>query len=330
MNWYRAITHRRPFSLGRLGSAVAAAILSVSVTVVSATAATGPSLTDASGNYAFATLNNPADTTFNQLLGINESGLIAGYYGSGMAGHPNKGYLLPNDGAGTYENDNFPGAAQTQVTGLNNVGVTVGFWANKKGVNSGFYTTGGHHFHTADYPTNEPASPAVDQLLGVNDKGIAVGFWNDSKGNAHGYTYNIATHRYGTVAISGATSVTSTAINSENDIAGFETNSAGTVEGFLLLSNGKLISLSVPGSSMTQAFGVNDGDVVVGAYQLGSGMSATTHGFIWAPGFGFENVDDPSGIGATTVNGVNDHGRLVGFYTDSSGNTDGFLATPNG
>ena len=328
MSRYRAFTDNRSFSLGRLGAALAASILGLGLMSVTATAASGPSLPDASANYSFSTLDNPADPTFNQLLGINASGLIAGYYGSGMAGHPNKGYLLPNDGHGAYENENVPGAQQTQVTGLDNVGVTVGFSADQKGDNSGFYTTGGHRFHTADYPTNEPASPAVDQLLGVNDKGIAVGFWNDSKGNAHGYTYNIGTHRYGKVAIPGATSVTSAAINNQNDIAGFDTNSAGTVDAFLLLSNGKLVTLSVPGASMTQAFGVNDGDEVVGDYQVGSGKSAMTHGFIWAPGFGFENVDDPSGIGATTVNGINDHGRLVGFYTDSTGNTDGFLATP--
>ena len=29
-----------------------------------------------------------------------------------------------------------------------------------------------------------------------------------------------------------------------------------------------------------------------------------------------------------TINGVNDHGDLVGFYTDSAGNTDGMLARP--
>jgi hypothetical protein len=63
---------------------------------------------------------------------------------------------------------------------------------------------------------------------------------------------------------------------------------------------------------------------------IGTGSSATTHGFVWAPGLGFENVDDPNGIGATTINGVNDHGDLVGFYTDSNGNTDGLLATPQG
>jgi ferredoxin/flavodoxin---NADP+ reductase len=31
-------------------------------------------------------------------------------------------------------------------------------------------------------------------------------------------------------------------------------------------------------------------------------------------------------LGATTLNGVNDRGTLVGFYTDSAGNTDGLLA----
>ena len=45
---------------------------------------------DASGNYTFQTLNDNRDPTFNQLLGINDSGLISGYFGSGMAGHPNK------------------------------------------------------------------------------------------------------------------------------------------------------------------------------------------------------------------------------------------------
>ncbi len=329
MSLYRAITHHRPVRSARLGSALVAAILGLSVLAGAAAAAT-PSLPDASANYSFATLNNPADTTFNQLLGINQSGLIAGYYGSGMAGHPNRGYLLPNDGHGAYQNENFPGSAQTQVIGLNDLGVTVGFWADQKGDNFGFYSTGGHRFHVADYPTTSAASPAVDQLLGVNDHGIAVGFYNDAKGNAHGYAYNIATHRYSKVGVSGATSLTAAAVNNANDVAGFETNSAGTVEGFLQLSNGRVFTLNVPGSSMTQAFGVNDGDVVVGDYVVGTGKSAMTHGFIWAPGFGFETADDPSGIGATTINGVNDHGRLVGFYTDSSGNTDGFLATPQG
>jgi len=36
-------------------------------------------------------------------------------------------------------------------------------------------------------------------------------------------------------------------------------------------------------------------------------------------------IDDPNAAGMTVVNGLNDHGQLVGFYLDSAGNTDGML-----
>jgi hypothetical protein len=51
-------------------------------------------------------------------------------------------------------------------------------------------------------------------------------------------------------------------------------------------------------------------------------------GVTWQPGRGFSTVDDPHGIGTTTINGVNDFGQLVGLYVDANGNTDGFLASP--
>ena len=279
-------------------------------------------------SYSFETLNNNHDLTFNQLLGINNEGLIAGYFGSGAAGHPNKGYLLlPNHIA--YMNENFPGSVQTQVTGLNNRGVTVGFWSNTNmGVgmdaNFGWVDVNGQ-FRTADFPTGDSASPVTDQLLGVNDSDIAVGFWVDGQGNNHGYEYNISTGRFTSVIDphdKGA-SLQATAINDRGDIAG----NYGS-DGFLLTRGGQFISLSVPGASATMALGVNDGDEVVGTYMVGSGSSATMHGFIWQAGRGFTSIDDPHGIGTTTINGVNDHGQLVGFYVDATGNTDGFLATP--
>lgn len=80
-------------------------------------------------SYSFQTLNNAHDLTFNQLLGINDEGVISGYFGSGAADHPNQGYLLlPREGF--YINENFPHSKQTQVTGLNNFGVTVGFFSD--------------------------------------------------------------------------------------------------------------------------------------------------------------------------------------------------------
>jgi hypothetical protein len=35
-----------------------------------------------------------------------------------------------------------------------------------------------------------------------------------------------------------------------------------------------------------------------------------------------------SGASSTAINGVNDEGDLVGFFTDAKGNTDGLLALP--
>ena len=286
--------------------------------------------TSSATSYRFETLNNMHDVTFNQLLGINNEGLIAGYFGSGAQGHPNKGYLLePPYGQANYVNENFPGSVQTQVTGLNNRGVTVGFWssmntASMSNNNFGWVNVNGH-FRQADFPTGNPASPPVDQLLGVNDSDIAVGFWVDGQGNNHGYEYNINTGRFSSVVDpqdKGA-SLQATAINDRGDIAG----NYGS-DGFLLTHGGQFISLSAPGASATMALGVNNSDEVVGTYTVGSGSSAVMHGFTWTPQHGFSTADDPHGIGTTTINGVNDHGQLVGFYVDSAGNTDGFLATP--
>jgi Cu/Zn superoxide dismutase len=282
--------------------------------------------------YGFRTLDDTADPTFNQLLGINDSGLIAGYFGSGAQGHPNMGYQLAS--GGSYTGENFPGSAQTQVTGLNNDGVTVGFWSNTnngpgKDANFGWVNVNGG-FREVNFPASSPASPAVDQLLGVNDNDVAVGFYTDAKGNNHGYEYNIINRSFSRVldpADPGA-SLTAAAINDRGDVAGFYTGSKGNTDGFLKTAGGQFTSLAYPGASMTQAFGVNGSDQVVGAYTDGTGNSATTHGFTWTPQGGFASVDDPQGQGATTINGVNDHGDLVGFYTDSKGNTDGFVATP--
>ena len=280
-------------------------------------------------SYRIETLDNQHDVTFNQLLGINDRGLIAGYFGSGAAGHPNKGYLLQAPyGQGNYTNENFPGSVQTQVTGLNNRGVTVGFWSNTNmGVgmdaNFGWVNVNGH-FRQADFLTGDSASPVTDQLLGVNDNDIAVGFWVDGQGNNHGYEYNINTGRFSSVVDpqNQGASLQATAINDRGDIAG----NIGS-DGFLL-RRGHLTELTVPGASATMALGVNNFEEVVGTYMVGSGSSAQMHGFTWQPGRGFTSIDDPHGVGTTTINGVNDFGQLVGFYVDANGNTDGFLAAP--
>ena len=286
------------------------------------------------GSYQVVTLNDGRDLTFNQLLGINNEGVIAGYFGSGAAGHPNKGYeLRPPFAQRDFGNENFPGARQTQVTGLNDRGVTVGFWSTQNTAsmtnnNFGFYSIGGR-FVPVNFPTGTPAKPPVDQLLGVNDQDVAVGFFTNASGQNRGYTYNIKTRKFSRVQAPGAglgPSLTAAGINNHGDVAGFYNKTASTVDAFLKLHSGRFITLAFPGAAMTQAFGVNDSDEVVGTYTTGSGNAAVTHGFIWRGG-SFASVDI-SGASSTTINGVNDEGDLAGFYTDAKGNTDGLLALP--
>jgi hypothetical protein len=320
---------------------VASGLLTAGAATLAGTASAATTYAHAGTRYSFTTLDNQRDPAFNQLLGINDEGVISGYFGSGAAGQPNKGYLLlPPYRQYSYLNENFPGSAQTQVTGLNNQGVTVGFWSNTNmGVgmdaNFGWVNVDGH-FRTTDFPTSDPATPAVDQNLGVNDNDIAVGFYTDGQNVNHGYEYDIRTGTYTTVTDPGdpATSLTAAAINDRDDVAGVYTNPAnGNTDGFLLTRGGQFIDLAAPGASSTMALGVNNFDEVVGVFVPSSDANAL-EGFTWTPQHGFSVVNDPKGVNdgnlTTTINGVNDFGQLVGFYVDANGNTDGFLATPRG
>jgi hypothetical protein len=319
------------------GAAAVAAVAGASAALALAGPASASAMSPAASHgYSFQTLNNHKDNTFNQLLGINQAGLIAGYFGSGtLPKHPNKGYLLqPPYMQRDFINENFPGSVQTQVIGLNNVGNTVGFWVNGAGVNKGFYTAG-THFYSVVSPNVPNSNPAVDQLLGINNAGVAVGFYTNKASNNRGFTYNIHTHVFKRVLIPGAPqglngpSLTAAGINNHGDIVGFYVNGKGVTVSFESMPR-KFITFAYPHASMTEATGINDNGVVVGFYQLGTGSSAKMHGFTWRYGHGFTTVNDPHGVNTTDVNGINDKGELVGFYVDSKGNTDGFLAKPRG
>ena len=43
----------------------------------------------------------------------------------------------------------------------------------------------------------------------------------------------------------------------------------------------------------------------------------------------FTSIDDPQGIGTTTINGVNNSLDMVGFFVDSMGNTEACSSSPS-
>ncbi len=286
------------------------------------------------GTYSFQTLNNNGDPAFNQLLGINNSGTIAGYFGDG-SNQPNKGYTLaPPYTQGSYTNENFPNSAQTQVIGINNSNLTVGFWADNSGNNFGFVKNGTAYTNVVDPLTQNNATTGLqmNQLLGVNDKGFAAGFYSDANGANHAYVYNITGGNFISIpGLSNWASDTATGVNNSGLISGSYTDASGATHGFLD-NKGAYTSYNDPNGTDTMFFGLNNNGQAVGSYVDANGV---TNGFV----FNFVNntwqtVDDPKqssttvfgNVNGTTINGINDLGQLVGFYSDGT-NVDGFLAT---
>jgi uncharacterized protein (TIGR03118 family) len=292
--------------------------------------------------YTYQTLNNSGDAAFNQLLGINNAGVIAGYFGDGMV-QPNQGYTLVTPSA--YTNENYPQSAQTQVIGINNAEpgmpvASVGFYVDANDNNFGFVYQNGKFIqvNNPNTPAASATSATVNQLLGVNDNDVAVGFYVDGNGNSQGYQYNFsgATPTFTPITLPASFNAMSTiaaGINDAGAIAGAFTDTSGNGHGFYI-SGGTYTQLDNPNGTDTAAFGLNNVGQIVGSYVDANGE---TQGFIYyVASKTWQEISAPKasataafGATGTLVNGINDFGSLVGFYSDGA-NVNGFLATTTG
>jgi hypothetical protein len=317
---------------------------------IAALAVAGPA--DAA-KYQFSTIDNPTDATlqnptFNQLLGINNDRKITGYFGDGAV-VGNMGFFLTlKNNLPVFVEENVPGAAQTQVVGINNlhtgthIPITVGFWVDGDGTNYGFY----RDIKGAFYKIVNPATPIVqgvpqmNQLLGINDKLQAAGFYINASGAARGYIYDANNSSFSadiTLPQSfKAVSITATGINNNGLISGFYTDKKGGMHGFLISAGEAIGPLDYPDGTNTMLFGINNNGQVVGTYSDGAGVS---HGLLLQSAnlpptaADWLTVDDPAqspnaafgNVTGTVINGIDDRGDLVGFYSDGT-NVHGMLA----
>lgn len=267
-------------------------------------------------SYNFQTVNFAHDT-FTQLLGINNSSVIAGYHGQAV----NRGFrlTLPHN----FQLENYPNSAMTQVIGINTKNKTVGFYVDKANVTHGFILGLPDTFTNVDFPGS-----AFNQLLGVNDLGQASGYYSMSANNTtpdFPYIYDEFGGVFEVITIPGSTGgAQATGINNLQQVVGFYIDANNVNHGFEL-SGGNFVTLDVPNSTFTQCLGLNNKGQIVGTYTDASG---NMHGFVHSKGT-YQTIDDPNGNGTmTVVNGINDKGDLVGFYMDAKTHTDGFVATP--
>jgi hypothetical protein len=280
-------------------------ICSLAVTFTAATGAVNAN--------SVQTVPDPTGNNFIQLLGINNSGTIAGTDNN----NPAQAFTLNLPAA--YTTQNFPGSVSSMATGINGNGDISGIYTDAAGNTHGFVKIAAT-FTTVD----NPISSVFNQALGINNSDTTVGYYAPTQA---GLTNQVAYSQSGGVFTDInhllASNVNSQAvgINNAGNIVGFFQPTSTTSLGFLDVG-GSISTLDPFGSTFTQALGINSQGEVVGLYTDAGGVQ---HGYIDNNG-SFSSFD-PNGSTSTTINGVNDKGQIVGFYTDANANTIGFVGT---
>lgn len=176
-------------------------------------------------------------------------------------------------------------------------------------------------------------------VTGINDARQMVGTFHDSAWLSHGFLLSGGTFTTIDVPLAGCLP---SCPPYETEAAGI--NTAGQIVGgydlgywifgmyFMhgfLLSGGKYTTIDVPGAFATQAAGVNDSSLVVGAFvdppyltDMLVSVSGASHGFLLSGGT-FTKIE-PQGAIESGASGINSTRQVVGWFSDSVG-THGFL-----
>ncbi|MBV8344906.1 MAG: hypothetical protein JO190_07955 [Candidatus Eremiobacteraeota bacterium] len=280
-----------------------------------------------SSGFNFMTVDDPADPSFNEILGVNDGSKLVGFYGSGSASDPSEGYIVVSPfGSTNFREEAYPGAADTELTGLNDKKTFVGFFRRMNNDIRGLVLVSGI-WNNYKHPRGMPRGKSVTELLGVNSSDLAVGYYKDSSGVNEAFTLDIPSGTYHPLSPPGGNNSIATGISGRGDIVGYLQKSGHSV-GFLL-RKGSYTEFSYPSATDTKFLGVTVYDQIVGSYTESSGA---THGFLLTnplkPSIAWKQIDEPNAAGTTVVTGINQSDDIAGYYVDSSGNTNGFFATP--
>ena len=305
-----------------------------------------------SGAFTFVSIDVP-NATFTFATGIGPSGDIVGIYGD--ASFNEHGFLLKD---GNFTTIDVPGALvgvsgilQTEANGINPAGDIVGDYFAPPGApgvpechiafspacRRGFLYSNGL-FSDVLVPGKKGSIPNSITPDGTiygcdhNDDyfGSMVGF-----GRTHTDSF-ITLDAGGGELQDPAQSVTASMNNAATPngkiIVGLYADPpapGGTYHGFVV-ENGKFVAYDVPGSVLTQIWGINASADFVGLYD---DAASNEHGFLqrWGESSPL-TIDVPSNppfnSTLTDAFGINSAGRVVGLYIDSSGNLHGFLGVP--
>jgi len=253
--------------------------------------------------------NAPGDTggtTFAR--GIDVNGNIVGDY-TDASGHVVSFERFSN---GTFSapitapNDN---QGFTEANGINSSGTIVGTFLN--GTESitafhGFFDNGG------TFTQFDVGGSVSTNVLGINDHGDFVGnFGSVSQPNQ---SYVDIGGQLTEFTVFAAPTSDAEGINLTDQIVGRFTDAGGVTHGYLRQPGGSLLAIDVPGSLLTEAFGINDFGVISGEYQASDGTFSafTDDNGVFAS---FSCPNSSSTLGRR----LNNAGTVVGQCSDPGG-----------
>ncbi len=147
-----------------------------------------------------------------------------------------------------------------------------------------------------------------------------VGRYADAYGDSHGYLYQAGA--FTSIDVKGADETNGCGINNQGKIVGYY-KAGDTYRGFLL-EGAALESIHVPDMVHTWAYRINGAGDICGFFLGTDGMN---HGFVYSASAKTYRTLDIDGAKDTFIHGINDAGKLVGYYRDASG-THSFAAAP--
>ncbi len=245
----------------------------------------------------------------------------------------------------------YPGAAATGASGINDSGTIAGFYYNSDGSEHSFVRSGGT-LTNIDFPGAD-----WTEASGINQAGDVVGYYGYLTDNLmHGFLrtadgtfstidrpgrfntmpeginssrtivgcmHNMGTmhgwvSQNGTFLSLSSASAMYTGINDAGTIVGWYYAPPSSIRSFVLSGTGQ-VNFDYPGATNTQAYGVNAYGTVVGWYRQGG----SSHGFLLHDSQ-FTSIDIP-GATQTHALGINSAGTIVGYYLDASGTAHAFV-----
>jgi uncharacterized membrane protein len=265
----------------------------------------------AAQSFYFYPINFPGAVS-TAAEGINPGGAVVGLYVDSQG--KQHGFLLSRG----YFSIDYAGAMATDARGISPGGDIVGSYTNAPGgpPNVHGYLLSQGAFTEVQYPgylgtIAQRITPTGD-IYGCNHN-------TDFTTSMHGFVRTAA----GYTQLDVPASMSNGATPDGRIVVGLYTDLSTRLTHGYFVRSGNFEPFDVPGSTLTQAYDMNPGGVVVGNFRDTAG---TQHGFRLSAG-GFTTIDYPGATG-TQARGINPGGDIVGFYVDSSGKTHGFLAVP--